>query len=179
MDVPFYHMHLLGHAERSLFRALEECSLEELKAQPIGPNTNSIGFVIWHLSRIQDMNTSRQMGKKQAWESEGWAEKFGKDPTDLKATGFTSEEAAGFDPVSAQLLREYYECVRGYTEKYVSGLTPEVLDTPIENPPPGRPYNLGTSIALALGDSIQHFGQIGILMGVIREHGWYESGRAH
>ena len=172
MDASHFFLHTLSHAERALTRALGELTKEELVLQPAGPDTNPIGWLVWHLTRVQDTSGSALMGKEQAWVADGWHAKFGMDSDFKKFTNFTLDEVRAFDPKDAETLLGYYQCVRGYTEEYVKQLTPKEMDREFEAPP-GRPNTVGTRLAVALGDNIQHIGQIGYLMGTIKGPNWY------
>ena len=50
-----------------LLRALDGLSVEQLRSQPAGPDSNPIGWLAFHLSRVHDSNFSNLLGKEQAW----------------------------------------------------------------------------------------------------------------
>ena len=60
-----------------LKEALQGLSPEELAWQP-APGANSIGWILWHMTRVEDMwiQFFAQFGA-ELWETEGWHEKFG------------------------------------------------------------------------------------------------------
>ena len=55
------------------------------------PDTNSIAWLTWHLTRVQDNGISGLFDQEQAWISQGWHAKFGMEPDpDNEGQGHTS-----------------------------------------------------------------------------------------
>src|SRR5215831_4621747 len=48
---------------------------------------NSIGWLVWHLTRVQDDHVAEVAGRGQEWTEDGWAERFGL-PFRPSATGY-------------------------------------------------------------------------------------------
>ena len=172
MDVNHFFLHNITHGEQVLRRALSELSTEELNSHPCGPGTNSIAWLIWHLTRIQDLSASARMGKDQAWVAEGFHAKFGMEADFMKFNSFTPEELDAFPQMDAESLLGYYECARGYLTEYVNSLSASDLDAPVP-PRPHGPENVGDALGITLADNTQHFGQIAFIMGVVKGFGWY------
>ncbi len=40
------------------------------------PEANSIAWLVWHLSRIEDDHVAGVAGSEQVWVTDGWAERF-------------------------------------------------------------------------------------------------------
>ncbi len=57
--------------------ATKELTIEDLNWQP-QPDSNSIGWLIWHLTRWQDTQISGFLKREQLWMSEKWHDKFGR-----------------------------------------------------------------------------------------------------
>src|SRR4030081_2276675 len=55
--------------------AVEGVGLARLTEAPV-PGTNSIAWLVWHLTRVQDHHVADAFGGDQIWMSEGWAERF-------------------------------------------------------------------------------------------------------
>src|SRR3954470_11120833 len=51
------------------------------------PNSNTIGWLVWHLARVQDDHVSSAAGTDQIWTAAGWQKRFGL-PFDASATGY-------------------------------------------------------------------------------------------
>src|SRR6478752_6937989 len=61
-------------------------SPEQLAHSP-SPSANSIAWLVWHLTRIQDDHVAEVAGQDQVWTSDGWNDRFGL-PFDPRATGY-------------------------------------------------------------------------------------------
>src|ERR1700722_13656351 len=59
----------------------------EQLASRLGGTANSIAWLVWHLSRVQDDHVAEVAGAEQVWTSLGWAERFGL-PFDVWDTGY-------------------------------------------------------------------------------------------
>ena len=126
---------------------------------------NSIGWLIWHLTRVQDDHVSEIAGRDQAWVDDGWAERFGMEP-DPEATGYghTSEQVAAVQP-DAELMRNYHDAVHARTIEYLAGIDPEELDRIIDygwDPP----VSVGVRLVSVIGDDLQHAGQAAYVKGL-------------
>ena len=56
----------------------------------VDEKANSIAWLIWHLTRVQDDHVSEAAGVEQAWTSKGWFERFGL-PFDPAETGYGAD----------------------------------------------------------------------------------------
>ena len=68
-----------------LTRSLNGLTAEQLMYRP-DENANSIAWLAWHLTRVQDHHMSDLAGRQQAWLEDGWHAKFGK-PAEATDTG--------------------------------------------------------------------------------------------
>jgi len=171
VEVKDYFKATLTRAENTLLRALDGLSPDDLRKQPAGPGSNPIGWLAWHLSRVQDGWMTRIAGGKQEWEEHGWAAKFGfnGDPPQ-----YTPDNVHTFDGMNAELLLGYYKAVRARTDARLDALTSADYDRELPPPAPGRPaMTVGAVLALIMGDNLQHIGQIAYLRGLIKGQGWY------
>jgi hypothetical protein len=136
---------------------------EQLQHRP-GPEANSIGWLIWHLTRVQDDQLLEAAGMEQVWTSQGFHDRFGL-PFDTAATGYgqSADEVAAVR-VNAQLLIAYHDAVYDQTIRFVAGLTESDLGRAIdENWDP--PVTLGVRLVSVLSDDLQHVGQAAYLRG--------------
>src|SRR5438874_1388372 len=62
---------ILGAIPRPLNIALEGVSKEQLTYRP-NEHSNTIAWLVWHLTRVQDRIVSSLMDQQQAWVAEGW-----------------------------------------------------------------------------------------------------------
>jgi hypothetical protein len=135
---------------------------------------NSIAWLIWHLTRIQDDHVADAAGTPQVWTSptDGpagytWADRFGL-PFATSATGYGHgpEAVAAVQVRPASLLLEYYDAVHTETIKFVSGLSDADLDRIVDyawDPP----VSLGVRLVSVISDDLQHAGQAAYLRGLI------------
>ena len=79
------------------------------------PRANSIAWLVWHLTRVQDDHVADAAKVEQVWTSQGWAERFGL-PFDPSDTGY-GHQAAKVAAVGApaELLVGYYDAVHQQT----------------------------------------------------------------
>src|SRR5262249_49320152 len=67
---------LLEAAYRSIKQSTDDLTDEQLYYQPT-PESNSIAWLVWHLSRWRDYISSTISGEPQIWVSAGWAQQYG------------------------------------------------------------------------------------------------------
>jgi hypothetical protein len=110
----------------ALIKVTDGLSAEELSWQPGA--ANSIGFLMLHIVRSEDLNIMmRLQAKPQVWVSGRWYEKFGL--ADNETTfGWTEEKLAGFKFPGVKEMLAYADAVRAETNKYLAGVTPKELE---------------------------------------------------
>lgn len=128
---------------------------------------NSICWLIWHLTRVQDDHIADVAGIEQVWTAGGWADRFAL-PLDVSATGWghTPAEVAAVRVQSAGLLTGYHDAVCDQSLRFVRGLTDADLDRIVDerwNPP----VSLGVRLVSVIDDDAQHAGQAAYLRGMI------------
>ncbi len=144
----------------SVVEGLDE---DELAACPNG-RANSIAWLVWHLSRIQDDHVADAAGTDQLW-SAGWAERFGFD-LDPDDTGY----GHSFDDVAAvrasgHLLRSYHAAVAERTDEFVRALSAADLDRVVDERW-SPPVTLGVRLVSVVSDCLQHLGQAAYARGL-------------
>src|ERR1051325_8213208 len=79
---------LLARATNEIKLATDGATNEQLYYRPT-TNANSIAWLVWHLSRLQDLISSSISGDAQVWYTENWCDQFVLQP-DLpnEATGW-------------------------------------------------------------------------------------------
>ncbi|MFF4878570.1 MULTISPECIES: DinB family protein [unclassified Micromonospora] len=146
--------------------AVDGLSPEQLRWAP-GPGANPIGWLVWHLTRIQDDHVADLLDADQVWTSGDWASRFGlaADPND---TGYAHSPAqvAAVRPESAQALIDYYEAVAARTAPFLAGLRPADLDRVVDEAW-DPPVTLGVRLVSVAEDDLQHVGQAGYVRGLL------------
>lgn len=145
--------------------AIDGLSEEQLTHQP-APGANSIVWLVWHATRVQDDHVADVAGLQQVWAARGFLDAFDL-PLDADDTGFghTAEQVAKVR-ASSDLLADYLRATHEQTIAYVGGLGPEHLDKIIDtNWDP--PVILGARLVSVVNDDIQHVGQAAYVRGLL------------
>ena len=102
-------------------------------AERVDPGANSIGWLLWHLSRIQDDHVAGVAGTEQVYASGGWWDRFGRPFTiDDHGYGHSRREVAELRCESGKLLIDYHNAVHQRTVEYLGGLTDGDLDRVVD-----------------------------------------------
>jgi len=155
-----------GRIQQLVSRTVDGLNPEQLAYRP-NPEANSIGWLIWHLTRIQDDHIADAAGSEQVWTADGWYDRFGL-PFDAGDTGYGhgSEQVAAVRVDDPELLVGYHRAVHQRTVEFVCRLTERDLARVVDegwNPP----VTLGVRLVSVLGDDWQHVGQAGYLKGLL------------
>jgi hypothetical protein len=139
---------------------------DEQLAHRIDGRSNSIGWLVWHLTRVQDDHVAGVAAREQVWIADGWVERFGL-PFDERAHGYghSSDDVAAVQ-VSAQLLLDYYDAVHAQTLDYLGTLSGADLDRVVDegwDPP----VTLGVRLISVVNDDLQHVGQAAFVRGLL------------
>ncbi|MEC4018635.1 mycothiol transferase [Streptomyces sp. H27-D2] len=145
--------------------AVEGLSPDDLSARAEG-EANSVAWLVWHLTRVQDDHVSEVAGQEQAWLTDGWADRFGLpfDPADT-GYGHTSDEVAAVRVESGDELLGYYDAVHARTLAFVAGIEDGDLDKVVDKAW-DPPVTLGVRLVSVIADDLQHAGQAAFVRGV-------------
>ena len=131
-----------------------------------GPEANPVGWLVWHLLRVQDDHVADVAGTEQVWTAQGFADRFGL-PFEAADTGYGhSSEAVGRVRVDAGSLQEYAAAVHQQSVRFVEGLTAEDLDRVVDDRW-DPPVTLGVRLVSVVGDDTQHLGQAAYVRGLL------------
>lgn len=164
----------LNRNQQVLAMTLEGMTPEQLAFRP-DDTSNSLAWLAWHLTRVQDREMSGLSGQEQAWISDGWHERFGKaaDP-DETGMGYTPQQVAATNPIT-QLVLDYHSSVLERSKAYLEPLTHEDLAREL-NEPQWKPMpTVGVRVVSILSDNTQHIGQMAYVRGIIEGKKWYPS----
>jgi hypothetical protein len=146
--------------------AVNGLTTEELAFRP-GPESNSVAWLAWHLTRIQDDHVAGLAGVGQRWLDAGWSDRFAL-PLDPSDTGYGHDaRQVGLVVAGSRLLLDYFEDVHAATLAYVGALTPADLDRVVDtrwDPP----VTAGVRLVSVIADDLQHVGQAAYLRGVVQ-----------
>jgi uncharacterized damage-inducible protein DinB len=159
-----------GRVHNTVHAAVDGLTPGQLAFRP-DSGANSIAWLVWHLTRIQDDHIADVAGTGQVWTStrdgSSWADRFGL-PFAASATGYGhgSEAVAAVQIESGELLTGYYDAVHEETLRYVAGLTDPDLDRIVDKAW-DPPVTLGVRLVSVINDDLQHAGQAAYLRGII------------
>jgi len=150
---------LVGKAVRGL-------SPEELRQAP-ADGANTIGWLVWHLTRVQDSYLAELTGGEQIYISGDWAPKFGLEPSPSDiGYGHTAAQVAAVAPESWSVLADYYEAVHTRTMAFIEGLSDDDLDKVVDEDW-DPPVTLGARLVSVWNDDMQHVGQAAYVRGLL------------
>ncbi|TFC51434.1 DinB family protein [Cryobacterium sp. TMT2-17-1] len=143
---------------------------EELLTFRPDPEANSIAWLIWHLTRVQDDHLAELMNEDQLWDSAGWADRFA-FPFARAATGYgQTVEEVGQVRAGASVLAGYLDAVHARTIAWLPTLTTadfsRVVDTRWT-----PPVTLAVRLVSVLSDDLQHAGQAACVHGLAERAG--------
>jgi uncharacterized damage-inducible protein DinB len=161
-----------GRIEEDMLRCLEGLSPDQLAFQP-GEASNSIGWLAWHLTRVQDDHMSDLAGHSQAWIEDAWHARFDK-PADPHDTGFgySADQVAAFRPSGASVLRDYFLAVHQRSLRFLSTVTAADLDRELDEPQWETPVTVGVRLVSVINDCTAHVGQMAYVRGLIENRHW-------
>lgn len=154
-----------GRIEADVAAVVDGLTPDEL-ARRVAPGANPIGWVVWHLLRVQDDHVAGAAGTDQVWTSAGWEQRFGL-PLDPAATGY-AHSPADVDAVrtTAELLVGYAGAVGAATQHVLEGLADDDLDRVVDEEW-DPPVTLGVRLVSVLGDDLKHLGQAEYVRGLL------------
>ena len=130
-------------------------------------DANSIAWLVWHLTRIQDDHIAGIADTEQVWTSGGWADRFAL-PLATAETGYGHDpgQVAAVRVDSADLLTGYHDAVHDRTVEYVGTLTDKDLERIVDTAW-DPPVTLAVRLVSVISDDLQHAGQAAYVRGLI------------
>jgi hypothetical protein len=140
----------------------------EQLAYRVDEEANSIAWLVWHLTRIQDDHLAQVAQTEQVWTSQGWMERFGL-PFHALDTGYghRADDVAAVQVGFGDLLVDYYDAVHEQTTRYVSQLKDADLARIVDRSW-DPPVSLGVRLVSVIADDLQHAGQAAFVRGILQ-----------
>ncbi len=147
--------------------AVADLTPEQLSAR-LDSQANTIGWLVWHLTRVQDDHVADVADHEQVWTAGGWVERFGL-PFEQTATGYghSGADVGALRISDPALLTGYYDAVSARTVDYLATLADADLDRIVDerwDPP----VSLGVRLVSVVADDLQHAGQAAFIRGVLQ-----------
>ena len=149
----------------SALAAVDSLDADQLTHRPTS-DANPIGWLVWHLARVQDDHVAGVSGSEQVWTSAGYAARFDL-PYDQGSIGYgqSSDEVGAFS-ASSELLVDYLGAVHERTLAYLDTLSPDDLDRVVDDRW-DPPVTLGARLVSVVNDDTQHVGQAAYVRGLL------------
>jgi uncharacterized damage-inducible protein DinB len=155
----------LGRVRETVHSAVDGLTDEQL-AYRIDGRSNSIAWLVWHLTRVQDDHIAGVAGSEQVWTRGGWYDRFGL-PFAPEEHGYgQSSDAVAAVRVPADLLIGYHDAVHEQSVAYLRTLSGADLDRVVDehwDPP----VTLGVRLVSVVNDATQHVGQASFVRGLL------------
>jgi hypothetical protein len=155
---------------RELVQDLTDGLSDEVGTYRPDTDANSIDWLVWHLSRVQDDHVAGLAGTEQVWTAGGWYQRLGLPfPAEAHGYGQSSKDVAQVR-VPADLLDGYHAAVHEASITYAQSLTAEelarVVDTRWD-----PPVTAAVRLVSLIGDCLQHAGQAAYVRGLAQRAG--------
>ena len=146
---------------------LAELSPAELLWQP-DPAANSIAWLVWHLTRVQDDHVAGVGRIEQVWTSDGWADRFDL-PYARRSIGFGQGPAdvSAFGVSDRTLLLGYHAATQEMTRTVVEALNHADFERIVDDRW-DPPVTAAVRLVSVVDDTAQHPGQISYLRGLLQ-----------
>lgn len=133
----------------------------------VADEANPIGWLTWHLARVQDDHVAGLAGTEQVWTANGWSARFGL-PFDDDAIGYgqSADEVEQVRGVSADDLAGYLDDVHAATVEYVRTLHDAALDRVVDESW-DPPVTVAVRLVSVIADDLQHIGQAAYARGIL------------
>ena len=159
-----------GRIHDVVHSTVDGLSTEQLAVR-LDADANSIAWLIWHLTRVQDDHIADVADREQRWTAGGWVEEFGL-PFDADALGYgqSSAEVGELAGVTAERLLNYFDEVHEYTLGYLRALSDRDLDRVVDDAW-DPPVTLAVRLVSVISDDLQHAGQAAYVKGIVQRRG--------
>ncbi|MBI4234638.1 MAG: DinB family protein [Chloroflexi bacterium] len=171
MDLRDYIAEAMTRVRQNTLNSVQGLTPEQLRWQP-GPEANSIGFLLFHAFRVEDLYFHRWIQPVgEIWVRGGWqgryklSERFEVKPEE-NGNSWNGEQVAAFIPPPLGEFLAYAAAVRESALKIVKGLDLARLG---ETPNPNRPnITIANMLQNAVAHEAEHRGTVDYLVGLMK-----------
>lgn len=155
----------LGRIPEMVHGVLDGLTPDELTFR-LDPRANSIAWLIWHLSRIEDDHIADVAGAPQVWTAGGWARRW-RLPFEDSETGYghSTRQVAAVTGGS-DLLLGYFDAVHVFALQFVAGLSDSDLDRVVDKSW-SPPVTLGVRLVSVAGHNFEQVAQADFIRGIL------------
>lgn len=156
---------LLGRVRDTAHRVLDDTPQDLLATAP-APGTNTVAWLVWHLTRGLDDQIAAAFDRAAVWEAGGWREGMALQlPHDAQGYGMSFDEVL-LVQATAKDLRGYLDAACAAARESLSTVTDADLDRVVDehwDPP----VTLAVRLVSVVDDCCQHAGQAAYACGIL------------
>ena len=146
--------------------AVADLTPEDLTWAPAA-GANTIGWLVWHLTRVLDHHLADLAGDSQLLLT--FSDRFGREAApDETGYGDSADQVAAVRPESADALTAYHAAVHQRILLFLDRCSEADLDRVVDESW-DPPVTLGVRLVSMADDALQHAGQASYLRGLLRE----------
>lgn len=155
-----------GRVREEVSGVLSGLAPDEVLWRP-DPEGNSIGWLVWHLTRIQDDHLAGVGQVDQVWTVAGWYERFGR-PYQRQDHGYghSASDVGRFAASDPALLEGYHTAVHALTLEVLDGMAAtdyaRIVDRRWD-----PPVTAAVRLVSVVSDTLQHVGQAAYVRGLL------------
>jgi uncharacterized damage-inducible protein DinB len=166
VDVQELLIDVFGRVTEHVHEVLDGLDAAKLSTVVVA-GSNPIGWLVWHLARVEDSQVAELAGTTQIWASGNWAQRFGLEPDpDNHGYGHTPDDVAAVQPQDVAALADYYAAVAEVTRGVLGRISVADLDRVVDDRW-DPPVTMGVRLVSVADDQIQHAGQAAYLRGLL------------
>jgi len=139
---------------------------ERIRSYRPDPRANSLAWLVWHLTRVQDEHLAELAANEPLWLGEGWVDRFDLD-LEPSATGYgaSPEQVATLDDIGADELSGYHAAVATATASYLESLSSQQLESVVSEDG-DQSVTVAVRLVSVVGDCLSHVGQAEYVRGL-------------
>ncbi len=128
---------------------------------------NSIGWIVWHIGRMEDAQVAGIAGTAEVHRAQGWQDRLGVPyPASTHGYGMSAADVARFAVRSPAVLTAYYDAVHARTVEVIGGLSADDLSRVVDRSW-DPPVTVLVRLVSIVDDAAQHAGQAAYLRGLL------------
>lgn len=156
-----------GRIDEAVPGVLEGLDHRELAWRP-DAGANPIGWLVWHLTRVQDDHVAGLDGSQQVWVADQWHQRLDLGYA-VEAIGYgqSAEDVAAFGEPDPALLQGYFSAVHARTVEVLTAMVPQDLDRVLDDSW-DPPVTVAIRLVSVVNDMSQHIGQASYLRGLVQ-----------
>ena len=152
-----------GRISETVHEAVHGLATSQL-AERLDRDANSISWLLWHLTRVEDDHVAGAFGAPQVWAEYGKRFELPFPASDI-GYGHSSAQVAQVT-AAADLLTGYQDAVHEQAVRLVSGISDADLERVVDDAW-DPPVTLGVRLVSVISDCLQHAGQAAYVRGIL------------